>query len=299
MAGVARGQRQSSAPRTALVMTSGRPTFGGLMSLRGRTIFITGASRGIGRAIALRAAADGAKVVIAAKTSEPHAKLEGTVHETARAVEQAGGEAMAIVLDVRHADAISAAIAAAVDRFGGIDVVVNNASAIQLTPTTATPAKRFDLMFDVNVRGTYLVSAAALPHLLRAERPHILNLSPPPSFDPKWYGPHVAYTMSKMGMSMCVLGMAEEFRGKVSVNALWPRTTIATAAVNMLGGDALMRASRTPAIMADAAHWILSQGPELTGRFFLDEEALAAAGVTDFSRYQVEPGAALAPDLFV
>lgn len=268
------------------------------MSLSGRTLFITGASRGIGRAIAVAAAGQGANVAIAAKTATPHPKLEGTIHQTAEAVEAAGGKALPLVLDVRDPDAIAAAVAATVERFGGIDAAVNNASAIQLTPTLATPAKRFDLMFDVNVRGTFLTSQACLPHLLKSKG-HILNLAPPLNMTPRWFGPHVAYTMSKYGMAMCVLGMAAEFKGKVSVNALWPRTTIATAAVDMLGGEALMKTSRTPAIMADAALWILGQGLDVTGNFFLDEDVMARAGITDLDPYAVEPGTPLTPDLFV
>lgn len=269
------------------------------MSLSGRTLFITGASRGIGKAIAVRAAQDGANIAIAAKTAEPHPKLEGTIHETAAAVEAAGGKALPIILDVRDPDAIAAAVTQTVEAFGGIDICVNNASAIQLTPTLMTPAKRFDLMHQVNVRGTFLTSQACLPHLLKSEHAHILNLAPPLNMEPRWFAGHVAYTMSKYGMSMCVLGMAEEFKGKVAVNALWPRTAIATAAVNMLGGEAMMRGSRTPEIMADAAHWILSQGVEVSGNFFIDDEALAKAGVTDLERYAVDPTAQLVPDFFV
>jgi len=269
------------------------------MSLSGRTLFITGASRGIGKAIAVRAAQDGANVAIAAKTAEPHPKLEGTIHETAAAVEAAGGKALPIILDVRDPDAIAAAVAQTVEAFGGIDVCVNNASAIQLTPTLMTPAKRFDLMHQVNVRGTFLTSQACLPHLLKSEHAHILNLAPPLNMEPRWFAGHVAYTMSKYGMSMCVLGMAEEFKGKVAVNALWPRTAIATAAVNMLGGEAMMRGSRTPEIMADAAHWILTQGVDVSGNFFIDDEALEKAGVTDLAKYAVDPTAQLVPDFFV
>jgi citronellol/citronellal dehydrogenase len=270
------------------------------MSLQGRTLFITGGSRGIGRAIAIRAAQDGANVVIAAKTATPHVKLEGTIHDTAAAVVAAGGKALPLMLDVRDPDAIAAAVAQAVEAFGGIDITINNASAIQLTPTLATAPKRFDLMFDVNVRGTFLTSQATLPHLLRSKHGgHILNLAPPLNMEARWFGPHVAYTMSKFGMSMCVLGMAEEFKGKVAVNALWPRTTIATAAVNLLGGADLMRASRTPDIMADAAHWILSQGVETSGNFFIDDEVLTAAGVTDLDKYRVDPDVEPTPDFFV
>jgi citronellol/citronellal dehydrogenase len=269
------------------------------MSLSGRTLFITGASRGIGKAIALRAARDGANIAIAAKTTAPHPKLPGTIHDTAEEVEALGGQALAVVCDVRDPDAIASAIEQTVDRFGGIDVCVNNASAISLTPTLHTTAKRFDLMFDVNVRGTFLTSQAALPYLLKSDHGHILNLAPPLNMEERWFAPHVAYTMSKYGMAMCVLGMAKEFAGKVAVNALWPRTAIATAAVNMLGGEAMMKGSRTPEIMADAAHWILSQPVEVSGQFFIDDEALAKAGVTDLDRYRVDPTAELVPDFFV
>jgi citronellol/citronellal dehydrogenase len=267
--------------------------------LAGKTLFITGGSRGIGRAIALRAARDGANVVIASKTDRPHPKLSGTIHTVAAEIEEAGGQALPLVVDVRDHERVQLAVKEAVERFGGIDVCVNNASAIQLTDTLNTPMRRFDLMHQVNVRGTYATSQACLPHLLKAERPHILNLAPPLNMSPRWFGPHLAYTMSKYGMSMCVLGMAEEFRGKVAVNALWPRTTIATAAVDMLGGDALMRSSRVPEIMADAAHWILSQGVETTGNFFLDDEVLTAAGVTDLDAYAVDPSVPLTPDFFL
>ncbi len=271
-------------------------------SLEGRTLFITGASRGIGLAIALRAARDGANVAIAAKTDKPHPKLEGTIHTAAEEIEKAGGKALPIVCDIRSEENVEAAVAAAVERFGGIDICINNASAISLTPTPKTEMKRFDLMHQVNTRGTFLVSKTCLPHLEKAENPHILMLSPPLDMSPKWFAPHVAYTMAKYGMSMCVLGMAEEFRPKgVAVNALWPRTTIATAAVNnLLGGDALMRASRTPEIVADAAHVILtSPSREFTGRFVIDDTLLAEHGVTDFDRYRVDPTQDLVQDFFV
>ncbi len=270
------------------------------MSLKGRTLFVTGASRGIGKAIALRAAAEGANIAIAAKTAEPHPKLPGTIHDTAEEVVAAGGKAFPILLDVRDEVAIARAMAATAEHFGGIDVLVNNASAISLTGTLATPMKRFDLMFGVNVRGTYACSQAALPYLLRADNPHILNLSPPLNFEPHWFANHVAYSMSKYGMSLCVLGMAEEFRGKVAVNALWPRTTIATSAVEMLGGEALMSSSRTPAILADAAMLILKRPRDVTGNFFVDEDVLRDfGGITDLSGYSVTPGATLTPDFFV
>ena len=269
------------------------------MSLTGKTLFITGASRGIGKAIALRAARDGANIVIASKSEKPHPKLAGTIHSAAEEVRAAGGKCLALVLDVRDDARIAECVDAAVAHFGGIDICVNNASAIQLTGTTFTSMKRFDLMMDVNVRGTFATSQACIPHLLKAENPKILNLSPPLGMDAKWFKNHVAYTMSKFGMSMCVLGMAAEFEGKIAVNGLWPRTTIATAAVNMLGGEQLMNSSRKPSIMADAAHWILTQGVDVSGNFFVDDEAMALAGVEDLSSYSVTPGAELTPDFFI
>ncbi|RMF70495.1 MAG: NAD(P)-dependent oxidoreductase [Alphaproteobacteria bacterium] len=270
-------------------------------SLKDKVLFITGGSRGIGLAIAKRAARDGAKVAIAAKTAEPHPKLPGTIYTAAEEIRQAGGEALPIVCDIRHEDQVAAAIARTVEQFGGLDILVNNASAISLTGTLQTPMKRFDLMHQVNARGTFMTTKLALPHLLEAENPHVLMLSPPLSMKPHWFAPHVAYTMAKYGMSMCVLGMAEEFRGRVAFNALWPRTAIATAAVaNLLGGEEMIRRSRKPEIVADAAHWILTQpAHETTGHFFIDEEVLRRAGVTDFDAYAVEPGQALVPDLFV
>ena len=268
-------------------------------TLKGRTLFVTGGSRGIGKAIALRAARDGANVVIAAKTDQPHPKLPGTIHTAAEEIEAAGGRALPLVVDVRDEGSIAAAVARTVEVFGGLDICVNNASAISLTPTLHTPMKRFDLMFGVNVRGTYATTQACLPHLLSSSRPHVLNLSPPLNMEARWFKDHVAYTMSKYGMSMCVLGMAAEFAGKVAVNALWPRTTIATAAVGMLGGQPMLDASRTPEIMADAAHWILTQPVACTGNFFVDEDVLRGAGVTDFDRYAVKPGAPLQPDFFL
>lgn len=273
-----------------------------MSDLKGKTLFITGASRGIGLAIALRAARDGANVAIAAKTTEAHPKLPGTIHTAAAEVEKAGGRALACVVDVRDEGQVAAAVARTVAAFGGIDVLVNNASAISLTGTLATPMKRFDLMLGINTRGTYACSQACLPHLMKAENPHILNLSPPLNLAPRWFGPHVAYSISKYGMSLCVLGMAEELRPhRVAVNALWPRTVIATAAVqNLLGGDLAIRGSRTPEIVADAAYAILTRpSGACTGNFFLDEDVLAAEGVTDFSRYQVVPGAELIPDFFL
>ncbi len=264
-------------------------------------LFITGASRGIGKAIALRAAADGAKIVIAAKTAEPHPKLQGTIYTAAEEIEAAGGQALPVVCDIRHEDAVDAAIAAAVERFGGIDILVNNASAISLTPTTATPMKRFDLMQQVNARGTYLCTAKAAPHLREADNPHVLTLCPPLSDQTKWYRNHVGYTMSKMGMSMCVIGHAGEFAGKIAVNGLWPKTAIATAAVrNLIGGDAMMKRSRKPSIMADAAHAVLVRDAQTcTGNFFVDEAVLREEGVTDFEGYAVDPSADLVPDFFL
>jgi citronellol/citronellal dehydrogenase len=273
-----------------------------MATLQGKTLFITGASRGIGKAIALRAARDGANVVVAAKTTEPHPKLPGTIYTAAEEIEKAGGKALPLVVDVRSEDAIAEAVKQAVARFGGIDVLVNNASAISLTGTLETPMKRFDLMHQINTRGTFACSQACLPHLLKAENPHILNLSPPLNMVEKWFAPHVAYTMAKYGMSMCVLGMAGELRSRgVAVNALWPRTVIATAAVqNLLGGDEAMQGSRSPEIMADAAHAILTRSSrECTGNFFIDDEVLASEGVTDLSKYASVPGAELIPDFFL
>ncbi len=272
-----------------------------MKTLAGRTLFITGASRGIGAAIAIRAARDGANVAIAAKTVDPHPKLEGTIHSVAAEVERAGGRALPIQLDVRDENAIPAAINEAARHFGGLDILVNNASAISLTPTVATPAKRFDLMMGVNVRATFLCSQAAIPHLARSRNAHILTLSPPLSMQAKWFAGHVAYTMSKYGMSMCTLGMAEELREKaIAVNSLWPRTTIATAAVEVHFPEAILKASRTADIMADAAHSILvSDARENTGNFYIDEEVLRKSGVSDFSKYAVTPGTPLFTDLFL
>ncbi len=273
-------------------------------TLKGRTLFITGSSRGIGLAIALRAARDGANIVIAAKSAEPHPKLPGTIHEAAKAVEAAGGKALACVVDVRDEGSIHAAVEQAVKTFGGIDVLVNNASALSLTGTLETPMKRYDLMHGINTRGTFACSQACIPYLAKSENGHILNNSPPLSMKAKWFGPHVAYTMAKFGMSMCVLGMAEELKPKhIAVNAFWPRTVIATAAVqNLLGGDSMIQAARKPEIMADAAHAILtrdSRDPANTGNFFIDDEVLASEGVTDLSHYAVDPKAQLFPDFFV
>ncbi len=272
------------------------------MSLKGKTLFITGASRGIGKAIALAAAKDGANVVIAAKTAEPHPKLPGTIYTAAEEVEAAGGKALPCIVDIRFEEKVQAAVDKAVETFGGIDICVNNASAINLSNTLATQMKRYDLMHAVNTRGTFLTSQKCIPHLKKADNPHILNLSPPLNMEAKWFAPHVAYTMAKFGMSMCVLGMAEEFKSEgIGVNALWPRTTIATSAVkNLLGGDTVMRGSRTPDIMGDAARWILSQpSKECTGNFFIDDEVMAKAGVTDLEKYRVDPSVELIPDFFV
>jgi citronellol/citronellal dehydrogenase len=270
-----------------------------MSTLRNRTLFITGASRGIGLAIALRAARDGANVAIASKTSQPHPRLPGTIHTAAAEIEAAGGKALALECDIRSEDQVADAVKRTVDRFGGVDLLVNNASAISLTGTLETPMKRYDLMHSVNSRGTFLVSQACLPHLLKSRAAHILTLSPPLSMQPRWFGPHVAYTMAKFGMSMCVLGMAEEFRGRVAVNALWPRTTIATAAVNMLGGEELMRASRKPDIMADAAHVILTREVSYTGHFCVDEDLLRETGVSDFTPYRMDPAVEPSPDFFL
>ena len=272
------------------------------MSLHNRTLFITGASRGIGLAIALRAARDGANVVVAAKTTDPHPKLPGTIHTAARAIEEAGGRALAVVVDVRNEDEVAAAVDKAVAAFGGIDILVNNASAISLTGTLETPMRIYDRMMTVNARGTFVCSQACLPHLKRAENPHILNLSPPLNMDARWFAPHVAYTMAKYGMSMCVLGMAREFAADgIAVNALWPRTAIATAAIEFaVGSEAMLKFCRKPEIVADAAHAVLiGRSRERTGQFLIDDEVLAASGVTDFERYQVEPGAPLVLDFFL
>ena len=272
-----------------------------MAGLKGKTIFITGATRGIGREIALKCARDGANVVVTGKTAAPHPKLPGTIHSVAQEIEAAGGKALALQLDVRDADAIAAAVEGAAGAYGGIDVLVNNASAISLAGTLETPAKRFDLMLAVNARATFLASQACIPHLKKAANPHILTLSPPLSMSPRWFKDHVAYTMAKYGMSLCTLGMAEEFRARgIAVNSLWPRTTIATAAIEMNFPEAILKASRKPAIVADAAHVILNRDSRrATGNFYIDETVLREEGVTDFERYAVNPGTVLYTDLFL
>ena len=272
-----------------------------MTSLRDKVIFITGSSRGIGREIALRCARDGAKVVITGKTAEAHAKLPGTIHSVAAEVVQAGGQALAIQLDVREEHSIQAAVVHAVQHFGGIDVLVNNASAISMSNTPETPAKKLDLMWDVNMRATFLVSQACIPYLKQAENPHILTLSPPLNLDAKWFAPHLAYSISKYGMSLCTLGMAREFAaGGIAVNSLWPRTTIATAAIEFNFPEIILRASRKPAIVADAAYQILMRDSRsCTGQFFIDEEVLRETGVSDFGQYAVSHGMPLYNDLFI
>jgi len=270
------------------------------MYLKNKTLFITGASRGIGLAIALKAAADGANIAIAAKTVEPHPKLEGTIHSAAEAIERAGGRALPLAVDVRDEAQVKEAIDRTAGTFGGLDIVVNNASAIQLTPVKQTDMRRFDLMHQINARGTFMVSKYALPHLEKAANPHILMLSPPLDMKEKWFAPHTAYSMAKFGMSLVVLGLAGEMRGRVAVNALWPRTTIATAAIkNLLGGDVVMRMSRKPDILADAACRIFGKPKSFTGNFLIDDTFLAAEGVTDFDRYRVDPSQPLQVDFFV
>ncbi|MDH4293786.1 MAG: NAD(P)-dependent oxidoreductase [Betaproteobacteria bacterium] len=272
-----------------------------MAGMQGKTVFVTGASRGIGRAIALRCARDGANIVITAKTATPHPKLPGTIHEVADEVEAASGNALAIQLDVRDEAAIAAAVQQAAAHFGGIDILVNNASAIQMTGTLETPARRFDLMFGVNVRGTFLCSQACIPFLAKAGNPHILNLAPPLNMKSKWFQEHVAYTMAKYGMSMCTLGMAEEFRAQgIAVNSLWPRTTIATAAIAVNFPEAILKASRKPDIMADAAYAIFTRDSRAaTGNFYIDETVLREEGITDFDGYAVTPGVPPYVDLFL
>ena len=271
-----------------------------MSTLKDKTVFITGATRGIGREIALRFARDGANIVVTGKTAEATPKLKGTIHETAGEVEQAGGRALALQLDIRDENAVAAAVRTAAEKFGGIDVLVNNASAISMTGTLATPPKRYDLMHQVDARGTFICSQACIPHLLKAANPHILTLSPPLNMNPKWFRDHVAYTMAKYGMSMCTLGMSAELAAQgIAVNSLWPRTTIATAAVEVFFPQAVA-GSRKPAIMADAAHAIVvSDSRSTTGNFFIDEEVLRSEGVHDFEPYAVMPGTRLFNDLFL
>lgn len=273
-----------------------------MKNLKNKTLFVSGASRGIGLAISKRAARDGANIILAAKTAEPHPKLPGTIYTAADEIEKVGGNALPVICDIRDEKKVGEAVKKGVDRFGGIDICINNASAIQLTGTLQTDLKRYDLMHQINSRGTFVVSKACLPHLLNSENPHILNISPPLDMSPKWFGPHVAYTMAKFGMSLCVLGMAEEFKKQgVAVNALWPRTAIATAAVrNTLGGDEVMNISRTVEIMGDAAYVILIKpSRKFTGNFCIDDNLLAENGVKDFSVYAKVPFNKLAPDFFV
>ncbi|KSB89395.1 short-chain dehydrogenase [Caulobacter vibrioides] len=272
------------------------------MSLSGKTLFITGASRGIGLAIALRAARDGANIVVAAKTADPHPKLPGTIYTAADEIAAAGGQALPLVVDVRDEASVQSAVDQAVERFGGIDILVNNASAISLTGTLSTDMKRYDLMHQVNTRGTFLTSKACIPHLRKSANPHVLMLSPPLDMSPRWFGGHVAYTMAKFGMSMCVLGMAQEFRGDgIAFNALWPRTGIATAAIQFaLTGEEGLKHCRTPEIMADAAHAIFEKpSREFTGQFLIDDTFLYGEGVREFDKYRVDPTASLMPDFFV
>lgn len=273
-----------------------------MTTLKGKTLFISGASRGIGLAIALRAARDGANVAIAAKTAEPHPKLEGTVFTAAAAIDQAGGRALPLVCDIRDDAQVEAAVAQTVATFGGIDICINNASAISMTPVAATDMKRFDLMHGINTRGTFFVTKTCLPHLKKSENPHVLMLSPPLDMQSKWFAGHVAYSIAKYGMSLCVLGFAEEFKGDgIAVNALWPRSVIATAAIaNILGGDRLMHMSRSPEIMGDAAHLILTQPRTFTGNFLIDDSFLHdVGGIRDFEPYRIDKTVPLAPDFFV
>ncbi len=274
-----------------------------MTDLKGKTLFITGASRGIGLAIGKRAAEDGANIVIAAKTAEPHPRLKGTIYTAAEEIEAAGGKALPLVVDVREEDIVEKAMAQAAETFGGIDILINNASAISLTNTLQTPMKRYDLMHQINIRGTYLCSQKAIPYLKEAENPHVLNLSPPLNFESRWFKPHVAYSMAKYGMSLCVLGMAEEFRKTgIAFNALWPRTAIDTAAMDMIGGGQVNRNCRKPEIMADAAHIILTRpARDFTGNFCIDDETLAEEGITDLSTYRHDgvKEEELLPDFFV
>ncbi|MDX2285303.1 MAG: NAD(P)-dependent oxidoreductase [Bacteroidia bacterium] len=272
-----------------------------MSTFKGKTVFITGASRGIGKAIGLRLAQEGANIVIAAKTGEPHPKLTGTVYTAADEMEAAGGKTLPLIVDVRQEAMVDYAVQKTVETFGGIDILINNASAIQLSGTLQTPMKRFDLMHEVNYRGTYLLSQRCIPHLLKSSNPHILNLSPPLNIEKRWFAPHLAYTLAKYGMSFCTYAMSEEFKAQgLAVNSLWPRTAIATAAIEMLGGEQMMQQSRKPEIMADAA-WHILQRPsrECSGHFFIDDEVLADAGITDLSGYAVNPGKPLMPDFFL
>ena len=273
-----------------------------MTDLKGKTLFISGASRGIGLTIGLRAARDGANVALVAKTTEPHPKLEGTIYTAAEEIKKAGGTALPLVADIRHEDQVAAAVEAAVGEFGGIDICVNNASAIQLTDTLSTPMKRFDLMHDINTRGTFMVSKYCIPHLEKSDNAHILMLSPPLDMNPKWFSGYLPYSLAKYGMSLCVLGLAEELKRKnIAVNALWPRTTIATAAIkNIVGGEAMMKRSRKPEILADAAHLIFTQpSSDFTGNFCIDDTLLSQHGVTDFDQYRVDPTIDLQIDFFV
>jgi citronellol/citronellal dehydrogenase len=272
------------------------------MSLKGKTLFITGGSRGIGLAIAIKAARDGANVTIAAKTAEPHPKLEGTIYTAADEIEAAGGKCLPLMVDVRDEQSVAEAIAKTAETFGGLDIVVNNASAISLTNTQMTDMKRYDLMHQINTRGTFMVSKYAIPFLEKAQNPHILMLSPPLDMKTRWFAPHLAYTMAKYGMSMCVLGLAGELAPKgIAVNALWPRTTVATAAVkNLLGGDKMVQASRTPEMLADAAYMVFNKpSRSFSGNFLIDDNFMAGEGVTDFTPYRVDPSVPLMPDFFV
>ncbi len=272
-----------------------------MSEFQGKTVFITGASRGIGKAIGIKLAQAGANVAIAAKTAEPHPKLPGTIYSAAEEMEAAGGKALPLIVDVREEEMVQEAINKTVETFGGLDILINNASAIMLTDTLSTQMKRFDLMHQVNFRGTFMTSQKAIPHLLKSENPHILNLAPPLSLEAKWFKNHLPYTMAKFGMSFCTLAMSEEFKKKgLAVNSLWPRTAIATAAINMLGGDAMMKASRKPQIVADAAFHILKRpSTECSGNYFIDDEVLASEGITDLDHYAVTPGGNLMPDFFI
>lgn len=270
------------------------------MSLKGKTLFITGASRGIGLAIAERCARDGANIVVAAKTDSPNPKLPGTIHSAAEAIEKAGGQALPVVCDIRDEESVEAAVQAAVDRFGGIDIVVNNASAIFPRGTADTPMKRYDLMQQVNARGTFLVTQKCLPWLEKAENPHILALSPPLDMREMWFAPHVAYTSAKYGMSLCILGWAGEFRGRIAANAIWPRTAVATAAIsNVLAGEDAFKNCRKPDILADTAYLVLNKPKDFTGNFIIDDTFLVSEGITDLDQYAVDPSQELLPDFFV